>query len=687
MGDSRKFSRRRFLQISATTTAAGFVAACAAPSQPASPTTAPAAPTAAPAAATAAPAAATAVPAAATAAPAATSGFKEAPMLAELVKAGTLPPVAERLPAKPMVVTPLEGVGAYGGTWRMGMEEDDGLTISKSTLYEGLVRWNAEWTEVEPNIAESWEVIDDGKKYVFKIREGIKWSDGKPFSAADIHFWAKEIRGNEDLHGDMPSWMQVEVDGEDVDAEVELVDDNTISFSWPQPNGLFLQRMATPDGLELTHYQAEYAKTWLLPFNPDVEKQAAEEQLPSWIELWDAKVGYSYGGINSRNQNPDLPSLNPWIFPKKLGEGQVFMGERNPYYWKVDTDGQQLPYIDKLQFQLVTDREVLVLQALNGEIDLQDRRVGGVRNRQVLAEGREKGGYDFFDVVADNMNDLIISLNLSHKDPVKREVYGNKKFRQALSVAIDRDELNQIILFGLSQPHQGAPRPEAGLYDETFATQFTEYNPDQAKTWLDELGYKPGADGFRAGPDGNTINIVIESDSPRDPADLIIKKWAEVGIKATFSQVERSLFRERTGNNDHDATAWPGNSGLDTNVVLSPFFYMPFGRESHFGMGWLEWSTDPEGELAVEPPDPIKKQLEIYAQIKQTADATKQRELMKQILDIARDEFLVIGTLLPLNTYGIVKNNMINVPDTMFASTEWPQPSAARPEQFAFKPS
>jgi peptide/nickel transport system substrate-binding protein len=683
MAESKRLSRRKFLTISATTTAAGLLAACGGGAQ--TPTTpAPATAPTTGAAATAAPGAATAAAPASTAA-ATTSAFKEAPMLADLVAQGKLSPVADRLPPKPMVVQVLQEVGQYGGTWRMGMEEDDGTTISKSTLYDGLIRWNAEWTDFEPNLAESWEVENGGAKYTFKLREGVKWSDGKPFTTADIMFWIEEIRANEDLHGDQPDWMRITIDGEEEEAKVTASDDYTISFEWSQPNGLFLQNMATPDGLELTHYQAEYVKQWHIAHNPEVEKLAEEQQLPSWVELWEEKAAFTLSGINARNQNDELPTLTPWVLKGRLGEGQLFEGERNPYYWKVDSDGQQLPYIDKIAFNIVADREVLLLSALNGEIDLQDRRVAGLQNKAVLTDGQEKGGYRFFDTVADNMNELVISLNLSHKDEVKREIYNQKLFRQALSVAMNRQELNELLYFNLSTPHQAAPRPEAELYDEEFATQFTEYDPNQANAWLDELGYGRGEDGFRVGPNGEKIVITIESDTTRDSVNVILKNWEAIGISAVFSQVERSLFRERTENNDHDATAWPGNSGLDTNAILSPFFYMPFGRESHFGMGWLEWSEDPESDIAVEPPEPIKKQLELYAQLKLTADPAEQRELMKQVLQIAKEEFLVIGTLLSVNGYGIVKTNMANVPDVMFAATEWPQPGAARPEQFFYK--
>jgi peptide/nickel transport system substrate-binding protein len=682
MNQHKKISRRRFITISATTGVASIVAACSAPATPTAPTAAPAAATTAPAA-TAAQVAATAAPVAATAAPAAaTGGFKEAPMLAELVKAGTLPPVAERIPAKPMVIQTLQELGQYGGTWRMGMEEDDNVMLVKTMLYDGLVRWNSDWTAIEPNLAESWEVENDGAKYTFKLREGVRWSDGKPFTTADIMFWVEEVRKDDDLHGDQPGWMQVLVDGEDVDAKVTAIDDYTISFEWPVPNGLFLQRLAIPNGLEVTHYHAEYSKQFMPKFNPDADKQAKEKGLPGWIEQWEQMAGFDLSGITSRNQNPELPTLFPWRVMNRLGEGQSFNAERNPYYWKVDQDGQQLPYIDKLTFQLVSDREVLLLNALNGEIDMQDRRIGDLRNKPVLAEGREKGDFRFFETFSSSMNVRVITFNMAHKDPVKREIFNNKTFRQALSIAINRQNIIDTVYVSQGQPWQAAPHPESIFADQEMGTQFTEYSVDEANKLLDEAGYAKGADGMRTGPDGKTIEFTILMDGKRDEIDLVINDWKAIGINAVSSAVERTLFRERTKTNDHDATAWNGNGGNGFDVVLLPSFYMPFDQESHWAMPWQLWFNSPDEELAEEPPAPYKKQMELYRQLRITASQEEQNKLMQEIIAIAKEEFPVIGLALPVPAFGIVRNSFVNVPDKMFDAYNWPQPGAARPEQF-----
>ncbi|NOK59910.1 MAG: ABC transporter substrate-binding protein [Chloroflexi bacterium AL-W] len=607
--------------------------------------------------------------------------YNEAPALAELVAAGDLPPVEERLPTEPMVVEVVDRIGQYGGEWRMGMVgTDDHVLMLKTALYDGLVRWNRDWTDIVPNLAESWEVENEGAKYTFTLREGTKWSDGTPFTSADIMFWVEEILPNPDLTEEYPSWLRVG----DEQATITAPDDYTIVFEWSQPNGLFLQNLASPDGLVVTHYQAEYAKQWHIDFNPEVEALAQEEELPSWIELWDIRAGFNTGGINARNQNPELPTLTPWIYTNALGDGDRVRLERNPYYWKIDAEGNQLPYIDSVLYELVTDREVLRLRATAGDWNFQDRRLGGPTERAVYIENQERSGYRFVDVLSSNMNEVIIALNLTHKDEVKREIYNNKLFRQALSVGINRQEIIDTLYLGLGAPHQAAPRPESELYDEEMATQFTAFDVEQANAWLDEAGYERGADGFRVGPDGESIVIAIETsqDGVADAVELIVRYWNELGIQANLNIAERSLLRERTDNNDHDVIAWNGEGGLGSDVLLDPRWYLPYSGWSFFGIPWQNWRNDPENPVAEEPPAEVQRQIELYEQIQSTADAEEQNELMSEVLGIAKEQFYVIGISLPPNSVGIAKNNFFNTSDTLYSSFNWPQPGPIGPEQF-----
>jgi peptide/nickel transport system substrate-binding protein len=671
---------------------AGTLAACGG-GTPVAPTAAPAAaPTAAPAAApTIAPTVAlppTIAPAASapTATPAATGmAYQEAPMLADLVKAGSLPPVADRLPKNPLTTPVIEKIGTYGGEWRTGLlgGSDDAWMV-RTVRYDALVRWDVGWTKVIPDIATGWEVSPDGATYTFFLREGMKWSDGTPYTTADIIFYMDDIYGNELLNpGGQSSHMKVKGEG----AVVEAADDYTITFKFAGPNGLFLQRIATPDLLGVWNTQAEYAKQFHIKYNEKADEEAKAAGFPSWVEQFQAKVTTGPGGVNARISNLDLPTINGWVYKSAVGTGERVITERNPYYWKVDPDGNQLPYIDRVIFEVVQDREVLLLKTLNGEIDMMDRHTNTLANKPVIVENMEKGDYRLFEELSSASNTNCISLNLTHKNPVLNKAFNDKQFRIALSHAINRQEVIDTVYLGQGFPAQPAPNEGTEFYDEVYRKQYTEYDPDKAKQILTDAGYKLGADGIWGDADGNAIKFVIETatgvSDRGDSMELVVNYWKAIGIGVELSSIERTLFYTRKENNDHDANVWGGDGGV--GAILEPRWYFPYGGESNFGIGWQYWYNNPNDERAIEPPAPIKKQMELYDQLKAEPDLAKQSLLFKELLEIARDEFLAIGVSSQPDLYGIAKNNFRNVPDSMVGAYLYPTPGPANPEQFFFE--
>ncbi|MDP9353226.1 MAG: ABC transporter substrate-binding protein, partial [Chloroflexota bacterium] len=318
--------------------------------------------------------------------PATPSEFKESPKLA----GGNLPAVQERLPKQPMVLQPVKSVGKHGGTWNTALKgTSDTAWLVRTIGYENLVRWkpnvkNFTADEIIPNIAESVDMNEDGSEYTFHLREGMKWSDGKPFTADDIMFWYEDVLSNEELTPSVPSWLTAA----DKPVTVERVDDVTVVFKFAGPSGLFLSRLATPVGEAPTNYPRHYLQQFHKKYNPQVEAQAKQAQLDSWADLFTSKV--------SAWENPDKPVLNAWQLTKAVGDAtQQLTAERNPYYWKVDTEGNQLPYIDTVAYRVTDDVEVMVLQALNGEIDFMDRHINALANKPVFFENQEKGNYHF----------------------------------------------------------------------------------------------------------------------------------------------------------------------------------------------------------------------------------------------------------------------------------------------------
>ncbi|MBI1294578.1 ABC transporter substrate-binding protein [bacterium] len=623
------------------------------------------------------------------AAPAADTAQKEAPMLAEKVAAGELPPLEERLPTNPMVVTPVESLGQYGGTWRSGLRGgNDNAWLTRTIAYEYLVRWDPAWSEVVPNIAESFEANADATEFTFKLREGMKWSDGQPYTADDILFWYEDVLVDPEYSATHPVGGWIQSGGEPV--RVEKVDDYTVKFIFAAPNGLFLQRLATPDGSGPVGLPKHYCSQFHAKYNDDLDALIAENQATGWVNLFELKCGGVPGTpYDSAWYNADRPVLWAWdITVPYGGTSTQVVAERNPYYFKVDTEGRQLPYIDRFVAEIGEDVQVLVLRALNGEIDMQDRHIAGLENKAVFADNAEAGEYGFFDTIPSSMNGVAIALNLTHKDPVKREIYQNKDFRVALSHAINRQEIIDVVFVGQGEPYQLAPRPTSPFYNEQLAKQYTEYDLDLANEILDGLFPEKNSAGFRLGPDGNPILVDVQVTSVNvsqiDTMELVKGYWETVGIQTNVNSIDRSLFYTRKDGNEHDAAVWGGDGGLD--VVLEPRWYFPYSGESLFAQAWVTYYNNPSGQGALtapeEPPAATQAQMDLYDQIKASGSAEQQAELMAELLQIAADEFYAIGIVLPAPGYGIVKNNFHNVLSPMPGSWLYPHPGPTNPEQY-----
>jgi len=325
--------------------------------------------------------------------------FSEAPILAELVKQGKLPPVEKRLPEKPLVIVPVEEVGKYGGTWRMAMRgRADTMLLVREVDYEGLVRIDPDLANVLPGLAESWKIGGNGRTFTFYIRKGIKWSDGQPFTADDIMFWYKDIILNKELTPVTPSWLTSE--GEVV--KVEKIDDYTVRFSFKKPNGIFLPYLATGTaGIIPSHYLKQFHPSYTP--KDKLNELAKKEGLNTWLDLFNNK--------NNPWMNPELPVINAWKVVTPVGTGTRVVFERNPYYWKVDIEGKQLPYIDKLAIDIVDNLEVMKMKALNGEIDMQSRHIGQIiADYPLYAENKAKGGYRLIKQTHTSMNLSLIHI-------------------------------------------------------------------------------------------------------------------------------------------------------------------------------------------------------------------------------------------------------------------------------------
>lgn len=610
----------------------------------------------------------------------------EAPALAERVAAGTLPPVEQRLPANPEVVTPLDGIGTYGGDLRRVLGgSNDHNSILRIVSPQGLTRWKPDFSGVVPNVAESWTVNAEGSEFTFRLREGMKWSDGQPFTAADVMFYVEDLLANREFYPNPPS--RYVVDGQAMTAE--KIDDYTVTLKFAAPYGTFLTELATPLAQEPVLWAKHYCSQFHPKYNPNVQ---ALVDATAGVDDWPSLFRLKCGEVEAPNRwaNAERPTLDPWLVTGdgySAGSTQVVM-ERNPYFWQVDTAGNQLPYIDRVVMNVVQDNQSIVLEAIAGNIDMQRRRIDNLANKPVFAENAERGGYELLDMVNSNSNSMAIHFNHTHKDPVMRSVIRNKDVRIALSLGIDRDEIIDIVYQGQGEPWQIGPRPEHVLYNEQLGRQHTDYDPDRANALLDAAGLdKRDTEGFRLLPDGRrfTFNVQftgIEQPDWGDALEIIAQQWREIGVDLNISSVERSIYYSRGEANEHDFMVWGAPGGLDP--TLDPRDVLAVHPQaSWYAIPWTRWylSGGKDGE---EPTESMKKRLALYDAFKKEADQEKALGLFRQIHQIAADEFEIIGITLAPNLVGVVNKNLRNVPRRLPASWMYPDPGPTLPQSWFF---
>jgi peptide/nickel transport system substrate-binding protein len=612
------------------------------------------------------------------------AGTKEAPQLAALVKDGKLPPLAERLPPKPMVVTPVEKIGSYGGSLRRGLRgSSDHNGILRMVGNQGLVRWNMDFTEVLPNLAERWEVNADATQFTFHLIPGVRWSDGQPFTADDVVFAIEDVVKNKELYSATPA--QLSVAGKPV--VVEKIDAHTVKFTFAAANALYLENLATPLGQHPTLFAKHYCSKFLPKYNAGLDAEVKAAGVSSWTELFRAKCGDIE--IPSRWANVDKPTLDPWVVKEAYSGGatRVVMA-RNPYFWQVDTEGNQLPYIDEVNFGISQDVESLMLNVISGKIDIQERHISVLANKPTLSQNMEKGDYRLLTLVPSAAQQCQIYLNMTHKDPAMRKMFADKTFRQALSLGINRQEIIDIVYFGQSEPYQTGPRPGHPWHNEKLGKQLTGYEPDKANAMLDQAGFdKKNGNGIRLRPDGQPIFFAIDVIPTLypdlvDTLELVKSHWAQIGIDVKVNTIERALYYTRGDDNAHDAAVWPGPGGLDPMLDPRDFFaFHPQG--SRYAIPWTLWYTS-NGAKGEEPPESQKKRFKLFDEARSTADLDKRGAIMKQLFDIAADEFETIGVCLAVGGFGVIRNNLRNVPEKQPDSWSWPNPGPALPQQFTF---
>jgi peptide/nickel transport system substrate-binding protein len=607
--------------------------------------------------------------------------FHQAPSLDERVASGALPPVEQRLPAEPVVVAVVDQVGAYGGQWREYINgPSESYKAQRVFAYEQLLRWNDDFSDIEPNLAKSWDVSEDSKVFTFHLHEGVRWSDGAPFTAADVVFAVEDVLKNTELFpGGAPEYLLA--NGKP--AVAEAVDDYTVRFTFAEPQGFFLRRLANPPAHALTHFPRHYLEQFHAAYGGDgLAQRISDAGVANWTELFLQKRN-----VNSFGDNKDAPVLFAWQLVQSFGDGGTELAfERNPYYWKVDSEGNQLPYIDRVVFKIIQDLELSALAMMNGDLDslmLGDDSAAILANKAVFTDNMERGDYRIIPAPMPGPF-RVVAVNITHQDPAKRAVFSDRNFRIGLSLAINRPEVIDLLYFGQGRATQSAPIPGSPYYDEAFAAQFTEYDVALAKEYLDKVLPDKDSEGFRLLPDGKRLSITFEMlDRPGDVDlfELLVQYWRAVGVDATYKTMDRALRDTRLRGNLPDGFTWGGAEGSLGDEVLFPRWYAPVTSVSYYAQPWSEWFLS-GGASGEEPPDDVKAQMELYRQVAASSEPDDQLRLGKQLLEAAKEQFYVLGIATEEGGYTVVSNALKNVPERIHVGPAYFRVAVDHPEQF-----
>ena len=599
-------------------------------------------------------------------------------MLAERVAAGELPPVEERLPEEPLVIEPYESIGEYGGTATVGIMSssfrgDDirmlignpyGLRISKDT------------TTFVPNILKSAEMSDDFLSCTCTMRKGLKFSDGVPLTSANIQWWYDNVLLNTDLTPAISKWFAP--GGETMG--LEIIDDYTYRFTFIQPHPRFAMiTMAHQSGFSDNNgfVPMHYLEQYHIAFNDKANDLAKEAGFDFWYQL--------YGRKNDRALDVDRPRIEPHV-PVKETPQMLFL-ERNPYYFIVDTEGNQLPYIDKINGDICADLSVFDAKVVGGTYDFAAFQLR-ILNYATYNEGAQASDARMVLWQSGKGGEVVYNVNMNWPDEEWRTVFSDDRFRQALSLAINRADINNVIYFGNASETQFTVIPPSVHYKPEYAAAYAEFDLDKANALLDEMGLEWNADKTRRLLPESKRDMVIawdlvETETPKGPiTELITEYWKAIGVEIQWKSVTRTLLTQKVLANEEMMSLWHGDTTADTLLMVSPKFFAPGTYDENcWGVLWAQWYTS-LGESGEEPPQIIKDLFEWHDQY----NLTYSPEYPEKVLTSQSEHIWTIGSVGNAPHPLFVRNNMRNVSETggyFTWDTLWTYPEY--PEQWYFQ--
>ncbi len=585
-----------------------------------------------------------------------TRNLIETPGLAEQIAAGVVPPVSRRVPDEPLIAnltTRGREPGLHGGTMRMFVTRSKDVRYMAAYGYARLVAYDSHYNLV-PDILRDVTVSEDGRSITLHLRRGHKWSDGHPFTTEDFRYWWEDVALNKDL---TPGGPPVELLAVGRRPRVEVIDDVTIRYTWIVPNPQFLPALAKARPVYIyrpAHYMKQFHAEYADP--DELAKKVEDKGAKKWSRLHN-KMDNLY-----KFDNPKLPILQPWYNTSKKN-GQRYILLRNPFFHRIDQNGRQLPYLDRVELEIAAGGLIPAKVSL-GEATLQLRSLG-FSDAPVLKKSEAQGGYVTHLWHSGAGSEVALYPNLTYGDGAWRKLFHSTDFRRALSLGISRKAINKVLYFGLAKERAVAALEESPFFDEKNAVAWSQFDLDEANRLLDGLGLEQrnGA-GIRLLPDGRPMEVIVETAGERrevaDTLELIAATWSEIGIRLLVRPMDRDILRNRAYAGRSMMVAWYGwNNGIPTPDA-APFELAPVDQAN---FSWPRWGQyhQTKGSAGQEIDLPEAQRLErLFNQWTLAADAQRRSEIWREMLAIHADQVFVIGTVsrapLPIAADGMLRN-------------------------------
>lgn len=579
----------------------------------------------------------------------------------------SLPSMADRIPAEPLVLAPYHSIGHYGGTYdTLSNAPEAGTAGFMSVRHVNLVRYSDDLQTIVPMVAKSWKWNDDYTQLTFNLRKGHKWSDGHPFTAEDVKYWYDNLALNPDVIEKPKGYVLVA--GERM--TVDVVNPTTVRFNLPSPKPGLLAHFASSfaQGFQPKHFLSK----WDPKLNKDADKNAKAAGFENGLAVLSAYFGNSdwmdtptpmlkVPKLAGNLPADTAPTLESHIYVTDTPDGRHLVA--NPYFFQVDTQGQQLPYINEQDEIYVSDNEVRILKLVNGEVTFKSQTLR-MSNAPILLEKQDAGNYKV--QLKPEIAAPTFAFNVTSENPVKRKLFGDLRFRQAMSVAINRKEINDVAFFGEGVPQQYvAFSPAPDFVDAKWKNHMAQYDPAMAKSLLDKVGMKDtDGDGYRELPNGDkyVLNMQFATQGVSNTVvELVAQHWADVGVKTTVKEVTSDEYRSSQSANKLDVTMWEKGHPLAIIQGNNIMFVPPY--ESYFflrtGMSWAEY-IDTKGNSGTKPPKWVYSMIEdINAFQSEPAGSDKSNQLGTRLVETMVGNTLFIGTVLasgPIYHHNSLKN-------------------------------